>query len=590
MTQREFGKRRMWLAGIPVVAFCVAAIGLGMFATAALANPDPVGTEYVANYGANAILVFAPGANGNVAPIRTISGPGTGISGPADVAVDAAGDVYSSNYNNSTITEYAPGASGNATPIKTIGGSNTGLASNDDMSLAPDGTLYVGNASSGSIVIFAPGANGNVVPIRELSGSNTTFSSDIDGVGADAAGNLYAANSDAAAIDKFNPGATGNVAPNVIISGSNTGMSVPDDVKVGFSGQLFVSDANSSLLVFPAGASGNATPTRDITGSNTGFCDIDDLAVAHDNTMYVTDFNCNAVDVFGPSQNGNVAPEAQIAGSNTTLNEPEGVDLAEPTSSLTMSTTATPSATTVGGSAADTATLSGGNSPTGSLVFKLFGPGDSTCSAAPAYTSPAQTVSGDGTYTSPSFSPTTAGTYYWVAEYSGDATNPPITEACGTASETLTVSSTGPSGCTMTTTSSTTVFNTGTQSIHVENTLSSNTTTAEHLVLRSLTGGPQFFSLASLSSGVCHDNTSHGLGSGDSFNTFTGQGTGSFGTVFPHITSGYSIQFEIGDWGDSGSTDSTTADSVNFTIKNSGGTVVWSGRGNLTAGNEEEAG
>jgi hypothetical protein len=94
----------------------------------------------------------------------------------------------------------------------------------------------------------------------------------------------------------------------------------------------------------------------------------------------------------------------------------------------------------------DTATLAGGTSPSGSLVFKLFGPGDASCTSTPAYTSPLQTVSGDGHYRSPSFTPTLEGTYSWVALYSGDSNNAAVTTACGDPAETLTVGPFVPSG------------------------------------------------------------------------------------------------------------------------------------------------
>ena len=94
----------------------------------------------------------------------------------------------------------------------------------------------------------------------------------------------------------------------------------------------------------------------------------------------------------------------------------------------------------------DTATVAGGTGPTGSIVFKLFGPGDATCSAAPAYISPPQTVTGDGQYQSPQFTPTQEGTYSWVALYSGDSNNAAVTTPCGDPSETLTVGPFSPNG------------------------------------------------------------------------------------------------------------------------------------------------
>jgi hypothetical protein len=94
----------------------------------------------------------------------------------------------------------------------------------------------------------------------------------------------------------------------------------------------------------------------------------------------------------------------------------------------------------LGGQVSDTATISGGHSPTGTLTFSAYGPGDTTCSAAPVYTSEAITVSGDGTYTStPSFSPAEPGTYHWVASYSGDAGNEAVAGTCGDTGESVTV-------------------------------------------------------------------------------------------------------------------------------------------------------
>jgi len=104
-----------------------------------------------------------------------------------------------------------------------------------------------------------------------------------------------------------------------------------------------------------------------------------------------------------------------------------------------MSTSAATPSISLGEATHDTATLSGGTSPGGSMIFKLFGPNDPTCSKAPAFTSSTQTITCNGSYTSPSFTPTASGTYSWVADYSGDVNNPPLTEARGASTETVTV-------------------------------------------------------------------------------------------------------------------------------------------------------
>jgi hypothetical protein len=67
-------------------------------------------------------------------------------------------------------------------------------------------------------------------------------------------------------------------------------------------------------------------------------------------------------------------------------------------------------------------TGTGGAAAEGTIRFKLFGPDNCTTEA---YTSPTVTVSGDGTYETPNpqFEPTEAGTYHWVAVYSGSSPN-----------------------------------------------------------------------------------------------------------------------------------------------------------------------
>jgi len=401
-------------------------------AVAQAAAPYPEGTIYVADYGSSAIDIFAPGSTGDVAPETAIAGNLTGLNAPGDVKVTSTGVVYVANYGGDSVTEYAPGASGNVAPINTISGSNTGFASPDDMSLAPDGTLYVGNDSSGSVDVFAPGATGNATPIRTISGPNTGFGGDIDGVGVDAAGTLFVANTDDSSIVVFAPGANGDATPEYTIAGGLTGLAGPDDVIVGFDGKLYVSNdyLANSIDVFGPGAMGNVAPLQNITTS--GFNYLDDLGLDANGNIYVTDYEGHQVPEFAANANGASTPIGNLVGSNTTFDNPEGVFIAGPPAATSATVTTAVSASQIGVSTptSDTATFAGGTSPTGSLVFKLFGPGDTTCSNAPAYTSPVQTVSGDGQYPSPSFTPTqqapTAGRRSTAATPTTPLSRPPV--------------------------------------------------------------------------------------------------------------------------------------------------------------------
>ncbi len=97
---------------------------------------------------------------------------------------------------------------------------------------------------------------------------------------------------------------------------------------------------------------------------------------------------------------------------------------------VTPKITTTPSGTApAGGDISDTATLTGGFNPTGTVTFRLFGPGDTTCETPIA--TRVGTVSGSGTASSGTVSAGGVGTYNWTATYSGDASNNPVTSPCG---------------------------------------------------------------------------------------------------------------------------------------------------------------
>jgi hypothetical protein len=153
----------------------------------------------------------------------------------------------------------------------------------------------------------------------------------IDGVGTDAAGTIFADSSLNESIQEFPAGTNGNATPSSTISGSNTGLGYPDDIIVGFNGELYVTSGFggpvNSLTVYAPGASGNATPIQDITGSNTDFGLPDDLAVDTSGNMYVTDSEATvgpAVLEFASGATGNVSPIATITGQQRRLRSRKG--------------------------------------------------------------------------------------------------------------------------------------------------------------------------------------------------------------------------------------------------------------------------
>ncbi len=107
-------------------------------------------------------------------------------------------------------------------------------------------------------------------------------------------------------------------------------------------------------------------------------------------------------------------------------------------------TTTASSGVPLGGNIGDSAVLSGGVNPTGTITFDAYGPNDLTCSNTPAFTG-AVTVNGNGTYASSAFTPTGAGTYEFVATYNGDANNASTGSSCGAAGESVVVAAAAPS-------------------------------------------------------------------------------------------------------------------------------------------------
>ncbi len=106
-------------------------------------------------------------------------------------------------------------------------------------------------------------------------------------------------------------------------------------------------------------------------------------------------------------------------------------------STAQLMTNASPS-TQVGLQVFDHTNLAGGAAPTGTLSFALYGPGDSAC-ATPIFTSTVA-VSGSGSDDSERFTTPGAGTYQWIAAYSGDQNNNPVSTVCGDPRQSVTVS------------------------------------------------------------------------------------------------------------------------------------------------------
>jgi len=98
------------------------------------------------------------------------------------------------------------------------------------------------------------------------------------------------------------------------------------------------------------------------------------------------------------------------------------------------------------GTLTDQAAVSGRTTPLPATVdFRLYGPDDALCAGAPVFEQlgvPYPAIG--GTVTSAAYTPTQAGTFRWVASFSGDANNPPIPGVCNAANQSVVVSAVTP--------------------------------------------------------------------------------------------------------------------------------------------------
>lgn len=128
---------------------------------------------------------------------------------------------------------------------------------------------------------------------------------------------------------------------------------------------------------------------------------------------------------------GLAAPALAGAGASPAASAP-----AFAVGAVLLTTAVTPATLPLGSGFIDAATLTppaGGPAPSGTMTFRVYGPTDPTC-AGPVLFSSTNTLAGQTTPSS-SFTPPNVGTYRVIAIYSGDASYPAVSTACGDPAE-----------------------------------------------------------------------------------------------------------------------------------------------------------
>jgi DNA-binding beta-propeller fold protein YncE len=116
----------------------------------------------------SSLTVYDGDAKGDVAPLRTISGPLSQIDWPMGVAVDEASDeIFVANNGDSSVLVFARTASGNVQPKRVIRGPATGIKGPMGVAIAKD-EIWVANFGTHTALVFPRLAAGNVAPRRIL--------------------------------------------------------------------------------------------------------------------------------------------------------------------------------------------------------------------------------------------------------------------------------------------------------------------------------------------------------------------------------------------------------------------------------------
>src|ERR1035437_2229792 len=173
---------------------------------------------------------------------------------------------------------------------------------------------------------------------------------------------------------------------------------------------------------------------------------VNEVTVTIDGVVSSADSNANFGTTFqhswtlSPATTPHTAVVAVVAGDNSTYGHTFNLSVGQCQKASPSIITLTGGSVVLGDGhkLTDTATLSGGYNSTGTITFTLSDPSGTLRDTETA------TVSGNGSYATPTgFLPNVAGTWHWVASYSGDAGNSKV--ASGASDEPVVVNPAGPS-------------------------------------------------------------------------------------------------------------------------------------------------
>lgn len=318
-----------------------------------LYTPSTNDLLYVGNVGNNSITVYHHDAHGNTAPLKVILGSKTDISNPGQLSEDAQGNLYVANGfifeagSNPGILVFAHGANGNVAPIRKLNPS-AGLTNIEAMTVdqntgkifvveSPGSYLRYSSIESTTLLRFPPNAAGNALPFARGSVTYPAIQLASDSTG----NNLMEAHfTDASSSVGFGVETLVKQFPN-----NSSPRAVHDTGWFGAAGiaddpttktYLAMSDGSGIYRLAentvgsgpgsPVGETFAPPPISVITSDTCG----QQLALGYLRNIYVTHstaLGCSedGVYVYTHDSSGDVAPLRVLTGGATKLNQPYGI-------------------------------------------------------------------------------------------------------------------------------------------------------------------------------------------------------------------------------------------------------------------------
>ena len=254
----------------------------GLAWPAGMAMDSEHGELFVANSASDSIAVFNATAQGDMAPIRLLKGPKTLLRNPTDVFYDAVNDeIWVANYANHMAAVWKRTASGDMAPLRMIRSAPVNTPTpliGNPFSISYDTQreeILVPNCvAQPRIAAFARLADKNAAPVRKIEGQNTSLHRTVHAISYDDIHDeIVVPLLMAQAIVTFRGGANGDEKPIRVIQGPKTNIRRVEQLSIDPVNNEIIAWEEGHVMVFDRLAQGDVAPKRILEGTSNGTVD-----------------------------------------------------------------------------------------------------------------------------------------------------------------------------------------------------------------------------------------------------------------------------------------------------------------------------